>query len=88
MVEAEERRNRGRKDLMEIYKLDSWKREYSVLKIVRLHDQTEVRCFRCEKEIPGGSIAVLTEGNFVCMSCHNGRSRNDLQGEMRKRKIN
>lgn len=73
---------------MEIYKLDSWKREYSVLKIVRLHTMTEVKCLKCAKEIPGGSIALLMEGNFLCLGCHNGRSGNDLPGELRKRKIN
>ena len=73
--------------IMEIYKLDSWKKEYTVLKIVRLQPMTEVKCLRCKNEIPGGSIALLTEGNFICMGCHNGRSGNDPQGEMRERKI-
>ena len=52
---------------MEVDERDSWERGYTVLKIVRLKHTVE--CSQCKKEIPGGSIAVLDQGNFLCKHC-------------------
>ena len=54
---------------MEVDSKDSWKRGYAVLKIVRLKHTGE--CFKCEKEIPAGSIGALDQGNFLCTACLN-----------------
>jgi hypothetical protein len=56
--------------MMEVAGKDSWKRDYKVVKIVRLRHLAG-ECSKCKKDIQGGSRAVLDQGNFLCTDCFN-----------------